>query len=207
MACGLVKEDDRGRYEPAPFDGSGISEAPQYLLDRQFVAPHTGIIYTPPKFSDHVAVSIVLGEDCSAMEGMDRPPTTMPSKLVLTRDAATRRTQPHAQQQTIFTLMANRQTSSQQPKGEQHQCPVVKDTDVFQAYDKTETPSSLLEKSGAPIKPQATSLSSSGRPTFAASRTKSNGSTGKGTKRSTPLKGQLSILSMFQKQQKTADDK
>ena len=30
--------------------------------DRQFVARHTGIIYTPPHASDHVAVSLLLDD-------------------------------------------------------------------------------------------------------------------------------------------------
>ena len=37
--------------------------------DTQFVPPHSGIIYTPPAASDHVAVSLLLDE---AVLGRDR---------------------------------------------------------------------------------------------------------------------------------------
>ena len=50
-----------GRWQPAGFDGSGIrdgrAEDYTYHTSRP---PHTGIIYTPPTWSDHVAVSLLL---------------------------------------------------------------------------------------------------------------------------------------------------
>ena len=51
-----------GRWLPAPTHGpvQGIVEASMTTHDTQFVAPHTGIIYTPPQASDHVAVSCLL---------------------------------------------------------------------------------------------------------------------------------------------------
>ncbi len=55
--------------------------------------PHTGIIYTPPDWSDHVAVSALL--DLSTSE-----------KLPLQADAATRECQPHAKQKKIVDLFA-----------------------------------------------------------------------------------------------------
>uniref|UniRef100_A0A7S3B6Y6 Uncharacterized protein n=1 Tax=Prasinoderma singulare TaxID=676789 RepID=A0A7S3B6Y6_9VIRI len=53
------------RFHAAPFDGSGMQEAPTTVLDMQFADAHTGIVYTPPNYSDHVAVSLLLewGED------------------------------------------------------------------------------------------------------------------------------------------------
>ena len=51
----------RRRWQPAGFDGSGIgdgrAEDHTYHTSRP---PHTGIIYTPPTWSDHVAVSLLL---------------------------------------------------------------------------------------------------------------------------------------------------
>eukprot|EP01134_Creolimax_fragrantissima_P002841 CFRG2841T1 len=49
-----------GLFAPAPFDGSGIVDAPQRAYEFHIVAAHTGMIYTPPKFSDHIAVSLLL---------------------------------------------------------------------------------------------------------------------------------------------------
>jgi hypothetical protein len=67
----LVEEEDEagarraatcnGRWLPAPWSGSSeLQEAPQPTHDSQFVPPHTGIIYTAPGASDHVAVSLLL---------------------------------------------------------------------------------------------------------------------------------------------------
>lgn len=50
-----------GRWLPAPWSGSSeLQEAPQPTHDSQFVPPHSGIIYTAPLASDHVAVSLLL---------------------------------------------------------------------------------------------------------------------------------------------------
>mmetsp|Transcript_6874 Transcript_6874/g.25353 ORF Transcript_6874/g.25353 Transcript_6874/m.25353 type:complete len:648 (-) Transcript_6874:893-2836(-) len=178
MAVGLVHEGDQGRYEPAPFDGSGISDAPQHVLDRQFVAPHTGIIYTPPKFSDHVAVSIVLDEkSCGDGTAGNRSSACLiPAPLALQRDPATRRTQPHAQQQTILSVMANRQASlSSNPS----------DRPSDRSDDKV------------PSMNSSDKLAAQARPVVSAK--------GGGKKRPTPapVKGQRSILSMFSKKART----
>ena len=49
-----------GLWAAAPFDGSGIGDAPMHAYSIQFHPPHTGMIYTPPQFSDHVGVSLLL---------------------------------------------------------------------------------------------------------------------------------------------------
>ena len=50
-----------GHFHPIPFEGGGIAatHTPEWVYSVQFRAPHTGIIYTPPEYSDHVAVSLV----------------------------------------------------------------------------------------------------------------------------------------------------
>jgi hypothetical protein len=50
-------------YEPAPFGGGGLVDAPAAVIETMFCNPHTGIVYTPPRFSDHVAVSCLLLDD------------------------------------------------------------------------------------------------------------------------------------------------
>ncbi len=74
-------------YEPAPIAGGGLVDAPASVMDTMFCDPHTGIIYTPPRFSDHVAVSCFLldevREDLLALS------------VSTTATAAMRHAQPH----------------------------------------------------------------------------------------------------------------
>ena len=73
-----------GEYWPVSFEGEGIASVSWSVLDTQFGLPHTGIIYTPPSFSDHTGVSMVLE---SSQEEM------MPET-----DKETKRTQPRKAQ-------------------------------------------------------------------------------------------------------------
>jgi hypothetical protein len=61
-------------YEPASVAGGGLVDAPACVMDTMFCTPHTGIIYTPPRFSDHVAVSCLLQDDVR-----DKLPGTAPT--------------------------------------------------------------------------------------------------------------------------------
>jgi exodeoxyribonuclease III len=88
-----------GKYVAVSFVGGGIVEASQTTLDRQFGPPHTGMIYTPPSFSDHIAVSVLLDdaidEQCASC------------KLGLqANDTAVREAQPHKRQQTIKDIFS-----------------------------------------------------------------------------------------------------
>eukprot|EP00757_Euglenozoa_sp_SAG-D1_P023475 gene23475-184_t len=51
------------QYRAAPFDGSGTPEVEQWVLDEHFALPHTGMIFTPPKYSDHIGVSCLMNTD------------------------------------------------------------------------------------------------------------------------------------------------
>ena len=79
-----------GHWAPAGFDGSGLRDgrATDYL-HHSTAPPHTGVRYTPPSWSDHVAVTLCLGA----------VPVPAP------RAASTKRqlgdTQPHAKVRTI----------------------------------------------------------------------------------------------------------
>lgn len=61
-ACGeaMGSADKPVCYSQAAYDGSGLPEAPRACIESSFRPPHTGIIYTPPRWSDHVAVSLLL---------------------------------------------------------------------------------------------------------------------------------------------------
>ena len=51
-----------GRWLPAATHGPmmGVQEAPMTTHDTQFQPPHSGILYTPPAASDHVATTLLL---------------------------------------------------------------------------------------------------------------------------------------------------
>lgn len=94
-----------GSFEGASYEGGGIATASQAALDTQFDCPHTGIIYTPPSYSDHVAVSLLLKSGWTQLH--------MPSKLVLDgKDLGTKKAQPHKSQKSISSFFANTSSSS-----------------------------------------------------------------------------------------------
>lgn len=84
-----------GAFKPVSFAGEGIQEATQDALDTQFGSPHTGIIYTPPSFSDHVGVSLLLDEACCQRD-----------LNLKERDTATQKSQPHKKQQSITSFFS-----------------------------------------------------------------------------------------------------
>lgn len=77
-----------GLSEPSPFAGGGMPplEEDEYLAQFR-EGPATGIVYTPPQLSDHVAVSLLLS-------GLSLTPAGS-SAVARTRDSVTRRCQPH----------------------------------------------------------------------------------------------------------------
>lgn len=90
-----------GGWEPAPFDGGGIVDAQDRVFDVHLsLPPTTGIIYTPPKWSDHVAVS------CYLQPGPDDTP------LILQSDAETKHTQPHSSFRSIKSFFGGKKSSS-----------------------------------------------------------------------------------------------
>ena len=99
----LAAATANGRFEPASFEGGGIQEVPQETLDSQFEGlPHTGMIYTPPSFSDHIGISLLLDD------------SGVPGARGLTldeRDSATRKAQPHKLQKTIASFFGTSSSS------------------------------------------------------------------------------------------------
>ena len=84
----LVAATANGLFKEASVGGGGIPDAHKDAYDYQFGWSGTSIIYTPPEFSDHVAVSVVL---------------TLPAAapLALARDKETKAAQPHVKQTLI----------------------------------------------------------------------------------------------------------
>jgi hypothetical protein len=104
----LMAATARGLYESGSYAGGGIAPATRRALDAQFVgAPHTGMIYTPPSYSDHVAVSLLMTDDFSVRVG----------RLDLIGDAPTRRAQPHKRQKSISSFFSSDSTTSSSSNG------------------------------------------------------------------------------------------
>ena len=103
-----------GRFQPAPFDGNGIIEADRITLDTQFgdEQPHTGHVYTPPTFSDHIGVSLLLND--SVVTSIPIHQVRSPLSL-LWNDAVTRKSQPHKQQPRISTFFQNHTLKAKAP--------------------------------------------------------------------------------------------
>lgn len=84
-----------GEFEPVSFEGNGIIEATQAALDTQFGLQHSGMIYTPPSFSDHIGVSLLMEASfCPRDLQLDE------------KDRATRKAQPHKAQTTISSFFS-----------------------------------------------------------------------------------------------------
>ncbi|CAJ1961081.1 unnamed protein product [Cylindrotheca closterium] len=90
-----------GGFQAVSFQGGGIVEASQDVLDTQFGEPHTGLVYTPPTFSDHIAISLLLDDECLA-----------PSVVLDKSDPLTRTSQPHKSQKTIASFFASASSTS-----------------------------------------------------------------------------------------------
>ncbi len=95
-----------GKFQGASFDGGGIVESSQNILDSQFGEDHTGIIYTPPSYSDHVAVSLLLDED------WDRQYCQNNTLVLNGKCPKTKKTQPHKAQMSISSFFGKTTTSN-----------------------------------------------------------------------------------------------
>lgn len=93
-----------GRFVAVSFEGGGIQEVSQATIDTQFGTPHTGMIYTPPSFSDHIAISLLMDDSVLSRD------------LQLQMDASTRKAQPHKLQRSIAACFAAATSERSQPR-------------------------------------------------------------------------------------------
>ena len=90
-----------GIFKGSSFEGGGIAAASQTALDTQFGIAHTGIVYTPPSYSDHIATSLLLKD------------SFIDSSLQLDESgAATKKAQPHKKQKSIASFFGKQPASS-----------------------------------------------------------------------------------------------
>lgn len=87
-----------GLFQGASFEGGGIATATQRALETQFGENHTGIIYTAPQYSDHVAVSLLLNKKFDD--------AYISRSLVLKTGKETKLAQPHKMQQSISAFFS-----------------------------------------------------------------------------------------------------
>lgn len=86
-----------GLFVGGTYAGGGIAAPTQSALNTQFGAPHTGMIYTPPTYSDHIAVSLLMKNEFGTSIG----------QLILDeKDSATKKSQPHKKQRSIASFFA-----------------------------------------------------------------------------------------------------
>jgi hypothetical protein len=110
LRCGLAAHIDplgeeaalqaataNGLFEPGSFAGGGIAVATKRALDSQFGDAHTGMIYTPPSYSDHIAVSLLMKKTFTELIG----------RLELLNDTSTRKAQPHKKQRSISSFFSS----------------------------------------------------------------------------------------------------
>jgi hypothetical protein len=102
----------------APFSGGGVpDDAPAQAFRTQFwgMGPgqgQTGMVYTPPEFSDHIGVALLLrvlphpecDQDTEGARARLAVTRVARRQLQLTRDDATKAAQPHMQQPCITSF-------------------------------------------------------------------------------------------------------
>ena len=98
-----------GGFQAVSFEGGGIVEASQATLDTQFGPQHTGMVYTPPSFSDHTAISLLLDDECCRND-------TESSSILNDEDPQTRKAQPHKAQLSIYSFFKGPASSNSNSK-------------------------------------------------------------------------------------------
>lgn len=90
-----------GMFKGSSFEGGGIAAASQTALDTQFGIAHTGIVYTPPSYSDHIATSLLIKD------------SFVDTSLEIDEsDAGTKKAQPHKKQKSIASFFGKQPVGS-----------------------------------------------------------------------------------------------
>ena len=85
-----------GLFEPPSFSGGGVAVATKRAMDTQFGPAHSGMIYTPPSYSDHIAISLLMKSSFRDFVG----------QLSLGSDSSTKKSQPHKKQRSISSFFS-----------------------------------------------------------------------------------------------------
>lgn len=119
-----------GSFKGATYDGNGIPDAPAAAFSMHFRPKHTGIMYTPPEYSDHVGVSFCL----------DKRKLNI-GNLSLSRDDETKLCQPHLKQSSITSFFGAKTSRPSTVNTAKESTDLIKDSNV----DFKTAPSSLNE--------------------------------------------------------------
>ena len=114
-----------GGFRPAPMEGGGMEEASSSGILSQF-QPTSGIIYTPPQYSDHLAIEATF----------EFPPKFFPPHpaALLPGSAAT---QPHLAQRTLFDSFGGGTAKPSNPFASSKSAPKKKP--LFASFTKSAT--------------------------------------------------------------------
>ena len=142
-----------GMFQPVSFEGNGIIEASQVALDTQFGPKHSGMIYTPPSFSDHIGVSLLMSESICLWDlGLDE------------NDRATRKSQPHKSQKSIASFFVtggfSPTKSSVVPK--RKKLLTMKEAKQLPVSSDYSAPSKFLQEEGSDLTSKRAKLSGAG---------------------------------------------
>jgi hypothetical protein len=122
-----------GLWAAAPFDGTGISDAPVRAYDVQFQPIHTGMVYTPPQYSDHIAVSMLIN---------------VPEKTLTLDAKQSRACQPHLRQKKLFTFLQSTSRSADVAEDKAKvSCDPAKPSQTVDANLSAPAPLALLQES------------------------------------------------------------
>jgi hypothetical protein len=80
-----------------------MQDAPPAAYYFHIVPPHTGMLYTPPQFSDHLPICVLLDAD----KHVETSPA-LPKNLALDGRSSTRVAQPHKSQKKLTAFFTNR---------------------------------------------------------------------------------------------------
>lgn len=96
-------------FKPVPMTGGGLPDSRREVYDHHLSRPpHTGIVYTPPQYSDHIAVSVLI--DRRAIERWYDPGRAN------FRDGRTKQCQPHLAQADLMSMWAGAKPSKPSSK-------------------------------------------------------------------------------------------
>ncbi len=133
-----------GNFQGASFEGGGIASATAKALETQFGDPHTGIIYTAPQYSDHVAISLLLNAN---FDSFCSTSLTLDVKAISTKKA-----QPHKAQKSISSFFTPSSSSSSSAKSSTKRGKPIGTNGSKAASSKAKKPKTLFSHFGVKSK-------------------------------------------------------
>jgi hypothetical protein len=147
-----------GVFKAVPMTGGGMVDSPQWAYDHHLnqasTSPHTGIVYTPPQYSDHVGVSLLLKSSAldaarahyataaaAAGGGTGRGASSSSSSSAHKFDSETRKCQPHASTSSITSFFSK----ASAPQTQQHASSFGKKRGQMEASSESSSSSSTQE--------------------------------------------------------------